>query len=59
MNAPSKLFDTFNQLHTQPVDQAGYMIGEQGDVVKITAAMIKRACVELKARCHVPKQSKR
>ncbi|WP_375166410.1 PA1571 family protein [Rhizobium hidalgonense] len=35
------------------------MIGEQGDVVKITEAMIKRACVELKARCHVPKQSKR
>ena len=59
MNAQTKLFDGFNQKHIASVDRAGYMIGEHGDMVKITEAMIKHACVELTARCHVPKHSKR
>lgn len=70
MNAKSTVFDCFNQMMGQitgqPVkqkatknadDAAGYIINAQGDALKITEVMIKRACVELKTRCYVPNQS--
>ncbi|RYE40261.1 MAG: hypothetical protein EOP48_24895 [Sphingobacteriales bacterium] len=59
MNAQTKSDKGFNQRYTAPADRAGYVIDEHGDLVKITETMIKNACVELKARCHVPKHSRR
>ena len=55
MNAKSKLFDCRSNAHALDGDYAvGYLINEHGKTLKITEAMIKRACVELKSRCQFP-----
>ncbi len=59
MNAQTKAFDDLSNIQAAHVDHAGYMIGEHGKALKITEAMIKNACLELKARCHLPSPLKR
>jgi hypothetical protein len=59
MNAKSKIFESLSTAKRTTADStAGYLINEQGDMCKITEAMIKLACQELKARCHVPSTAK-
>lgn len=59
MNAPIQAFDDLSNRQVAQVDHAGYVIGEHGKALKITEAMIKNSCLELKARCHLPKALKR
>ncbi|XID75284.1 PA1571 family protein [Alkanindiges sp. WGS2144] len=60
MNAHSKVFNSLSQGKLASNHHAaGYLIGEQGEVLKITEAMIKHACQELKARCQLPANLKR
>ncbi len=58
MNAKSKVFETLSSARLTAGDAAGYVINEQGEMCKITDAMIKLACHELKARCHLPAKNK-
>jgi hypothetical protein len=58
MNAKSKVFETLSSTKLATGDEAGYVINEQGETCKITEAMIKLACNELKARCHLPSKAK-
>lgn len=56
MNAKRKVFETLNNGKLTTIDVAGYIMNEQGDMCRITDAMIKLACQQLKAQCHVPGQ---
>ena len=59
MSAQSKVFgSTSNAQILNSERGVGYLIGEQGQALKITEAMIKRACMELKSRCQFPATEK-
>ncbi len=59
MNAQSKAFNCLSNAQAVSSERgAGYLISEQGEALKITEAMIKRACIELKSRCQFPTTAK-
>lgn len=58
MNAKSKIFETLCSGKLATADSSGYVMNAQGEMCKITDAMIQLACRELKARCQLPAKAK-